>query len=51
MESLRRLSQTLLRYPNVQAHDEVVSMLARLFRCVRVDAIVDKVYFNGDSDS
>ena len=31
-------------------HDEVVSLLARLFRCLRVDAIVEPIRIFADLD-
>ena len=32
----------------IQLHDEVVSLLARLFRCLRVDAIVEPIRIFAD---
>ena len=34
----------------IRLHDEVVSMLARLFRCLRVDAIVEPIRIFADFD-
>ena len=34
----------------IRLHDEVVSMLARLFRCLRVDAIVEPIRIFADLD-